>query len=468
MNEINDSKDSIEFDEEANEIQNDMDIFNDKENCATMNIPFEKCITLFNAENYVIIKQQLKKKELNKNIRINMKKTPIEQRDNYTNQMINIIKSMNKSNHFQEFPKLPFGKQLSDDEFIELLKKTVFYANYKLDYNRIENLKNRFINDNSAALQNLFHRGRIVKDILENAIITILTTNIETEQEDNFKLLNVENATAAPILNMKFKDKEKYTLNIKELQNIFCSYVYIKKYKKALSIFFNAVPSDDKLKEYIFNYFENHWIYFCDLPQNILAFTIHSGNIYLKGNYLYEYYNEKKEENLLLIREKIILNIGHELMHILMREIDQNMKNNFLIKSNPKNKKIKGSFIEFNDKFTDEIHYFNINESGDVFDYQFFNKYYFGDLYHKEANFFYDIKDIKSIKDYNKKLNDIIQEEKNNNIIPISVNKFKKLKEEHPRRCIRSQYLGIKRKTKEKKDKNETESEDNESYDESD
>ena len=131
-----------------------------------------------------------------------------------------------------------------------------------------------------------------------------------------------------------------------------------------------------------------------------------------------------------------------------MREIDKNMKNNFLIKSNPNNKKIKFYFLEFNDKFTDEIHYFIINESGDVFDYQFFNKYYFCDLYHKESNFFYDIKNIKSIKDYNKKLDNIIQEEKNNKIFPISVNKFKKLKDEHPRRCIRSRYLGIKRKTK--------------------
>ena len=100
-----------------------------------------------------------------------------------------------------------------------------------------------------------------------------------------------------------------------------------------MELFFDKIPSESKIRKYICNHLENHYIYFCDLPQNILAFTIHSGNIYLKGNYLYEYYNEK-EENLLLIREKIILNIGHEIMHVLMRKIDKNMKNNFLIKSN--------------------------------------------------------------------------------------------------------------------------------------
>ena len=115
--------------------------------------------------------------------------------------------------------------------------------------------------------------------------------------------------------------------------------------------------------------------------------------MFLKGSYLYEYYNEKKE-NLLLVREKIILNIEHEIMHALIREIDENMKSNFLIKSNPKNSKMKNQYIEFNNKFTDEIHLLDVNELGDVFDYKFFNKYYFGDLYPNEANFFFEIKNI--------------------------------------------------------------------------
>ena len=467
MNGNNNLRDSIELDAKFNEIDNKINSFNSKENCVSMNIPFEKCIELFDIENSKIIKEQLRENKLKEDILKNVEKTPTQLRTNYINQMFGIIKTLQKSNTFQELPRLPFGKQLSDIEFIELLKESVSYANYKLENKQIEKIKNRLINDYSAALTNLFNRGQIVKDILENAIITILTTDVESEQEDNFKLLNVENSTATPIISMKFGDIKEYELDVKELENIYCSYIYIKKYKQALEIFFDKIPSEDEIRKYICKHLENHYIYFCDLPQNILAFTIHSGNMYLKGNYLYEYYNEKKE-NLLLIREKIILNIGHEIMHVLMREIDGNMKCNFLIKSNPKNSKMKNQYIEFNNKFTDEIHLFDVNESGDVFDYKFFNKYYFSDLYPNEANFFFEIKTMDSVTKYNNKLNEIITDEKNKNIFPVQVNKFKKIKDELPRRCIRSKIIGIKRKTKNKLDKKESDSEVSEIKEESD
>ena len=325
MNNSNNLRNSIELDDKLNEIENNINNFNSKGNCVNMDIPFEECITLFDTENSKIIKEQLKEKKLKEDIIKNLQKTPIQLRANYTNQIFSIIKTMQKSNIFQELPKLPFGKQLSDTEFIELLKESVSYANYKLETKHIEKIKNRLINDYFAALTNLFNRGQIIKDIIENAIITILTTDAESEQEDNFKLLNVKKSTAIPIINMKFRDIKEYELDIKELQNIYCSYVYIKKYKQALKIFVDKVPSEDEIRKYICNHLENHFIYFCDLPQNILSFTIHSGNIYLKGSYLYEYYNEKKE-NLILVREKIILIIGHEIMHALVREIDENMK----------------------------------------------------------------------------------------------------------------------------------------------
>ena len=467
MNKDNNSRDSIDLNAKLNDFYNKVNSFNSKENCVNMDIPFEKCITLFDTANSKILKERLKENKLKEEILMNVEKTPLALRSNYTNQFFDIIKKMNKSNIFQELPKLPFGKQLSDTDFIALLKESVSYANYKFETQKIENIKSRLINDYSAALTNLFNRGQTVKDILENAIITILTTDVESEQEDNFKLLTVENSTATPIVCMNFGDIKEYDLDIKELQNIYCSYIYIKKYQQALKLFFDKIPSESKIRKYICNHLENHYIYFCDLPQNILAFTIHSGNIYLKGGYLYEYYNEKKE-NHLLIREKIILNIGHEIMHILMREIDKNMKCNFVIKSNPNNSKIKNEYIEFNNKFTDEIHLFDVNESGALFDYKFFNKYYFSDLYLNEANFFYDIKNINSLKKYNKQLEDIIKDEKNKNIIPIQVNKFKKLKDEFPRRCIRSRIIGIKIKTKNKLNKKESDSEESEISEESD
>ena len=139
----NNSRDSIELDANLNEIGNDINNFNSKENCVAMDIPFEKCITLFDTANYDIIKEQLKDNQLKKDILMNMKKTPMGLRTFYTNQIFDIIKSLKKTNVYQEFPRLPFGQQLSDTEFIELLKKSVSFANYKLDNKNIEKMKNR-------------------------------------------------------------------------------------------------------------------------------------------------------------------------------------------------------------------------------------------------------------------------------------------------------------------------------------
>ena len=216
MNKDNNSRDSIDLNAKLNDFYNKVNSFNSKENCVNMDIPFEKCITLFDTANSKILKERLKENKLKEEILMNVEKTPLALRSNYTNQIFDIIKKMNKSNIFQELPKLPFGKQLSDTDFIALLKESVSYANYKFETQKIENIKSRLINDYSAALTNLFNRGQTVKDILENAIITILTTDVESEQEDNFKLLTVENSTATPIVCMNFGDIKEYDLDISQ------------------------------------------------------------------------------------------------------------------------------------------------------------------------------------------------------------------------------------------------------------
>ena len=82
-----------------------------------------------------------------------------------------------------------------------------------------------------------------------------------------------------------------------------------------------------------------------------------------------------------------------------------------------------------------------MNESGNVMDHNFFNEYYFDNIFPREAELFSDIKNINSVSDFNQRLNDIINEEKNNGLIENQINKFKKLNEEPVRRCIRSRIL---------------------------
>ena len=47
MNKDNNSRDSIDLNAKLNDFDNKVNSFNSKENCVNMDIPFEKCITLF-------------------------------------------------------------------------------------------------------------------------------------------------------------------------------------------------------------------------------------------------------------------------------------------------------------------------------------------------------------------------------------------------------------------------------------
>ena len=327
---------------------------------------------------------------------------------------------------------------------------------------KLKKIKSKLINSHLPALQNLFKRGQALKDVIENALLTILTTKEKTDQDDNFNLLDMQRTTATPILNMNFSKKEEYKLNAKEFIDIFSSPVYLKNFIKTLKNFTDKVPSKKEIKKIIEKYFNNYYVYFCEFPQNIFALTIHTGNIYLSDKYLSEFYNEKNDEDQIIIREKIILNLGHELAHILLREISD-MRDNFFIRSNYNNNKIKGQSIKFKDKFISKFHLLEKNEIGNLMDYNFFNNYYFEELYQKEAELFFSIKSIKSIKEYKKRMDKIIKEEKNKNLSPNSVNKFKKLFKEPPRHCIWSRILGTIEVSEEEYNKKVSESDESES-----
>ena len=135
------------------------------------------------------------------------------------------------------------------------------------------------------------------------------------------------------------------------------------------------------------------------------------------------------------------------------------MCKNFFIKRNNKNK-TKSENIKFKDKFINKFHLMDQNESGNLMDFNFFNNYYFDELYSKEAELFFNIKSIKCIKDYKIRMDEIIKEEKKQKKSPTSVNKFKNLNEEPPRRCIRSRILGTIQVSEEEYNKKMSDSDD--------
>ena len=454
---LNRSRENEESDDELEKIIKNC---NDKTNCIPMKISIDEAIAKFDEENLKFLKNNKQEKKIINDIKRNGKKTPDNESDFYSNKIIDLIKNMKKSTTKIELPCLTYGKQLADDEFINLFEECIKYANYNLPPDEIEKIKSRLITSHLLALKNIFKRSQILKDVIENALLTILTEQNEDDQEDNYKLLNIERTTATPILNMNFNNKDEYKLNPKEFIEIFSSPVYLKNYKKTLQNFTDQVPPTQKLKEVIEKHFTNYYVYFCEFPKNIYALAIHTGNIYINDQYLLEFYNEKNPDDQLIIREKIVLNIGHELAHDLLREISNTMGENFFIKSNNKNK-TKSENIKFKDKFINKFHLMDQNESGNLMDFNFFNNYYFDELYSKEAELFFNIKSIKCIKDYKIRMDEIIKEEKKQKKSPTSVNKFKKLNEEEPpRRCIRSRILGTIQVSEEEYNKKMSDSDD--------
>ena len=409
-------------------------------------IPIEKCIKDYDEKNFnfLINNETIKYEKMKNYFNQSLTITPKELQEQYGDKVIEIIEKMQKSDIFAEFPSLPYGKSLTDAEFINLLEKCVLYCSFSFDNKSINYIKDKLIKRNKDILKNLFVHGQYKKDVFQNALLTILTSKKRTDQEDNFKILNMKFCTSTPFIKMDFNNDKKLRLDIEELKQIYCSPVYLQNYQNTLKDFLpesHISIEDEKLKEYIKDYFDNHYIYFCDLPDNILAFIIHTGNIYLKTKYLFEYYNDTDYESQIIIREKIKLNIGHELMHALLREISDSMKKNFLINSNNKNNSFKNGNISFKNKFNKKIKLLNANESGNVFDFNFFNNYYFNNIFPKEAEFFKDIKNYKNFNEYKKSLENIINEERNFNLSENSINKFKKLEDEDVRTCIKSKIF---------------------------
>ena len=403
-------------------------------------VSFKSLVDKYDNENYLFVENNISKeiKQIEDTIEKNEMFTPKEKKGDYTKLIIDQIKSMQKTNEAISLPKLPYGEKLSDIQFLELFKECIKYANSNLNESQIENIKKKLL-DSKILLETLFDYPQITKDLKENALLTILVSNKEEDQEDNFSILKAQYTTTTPLIQLEFKN---HKINKAELIEIFCSHIYIQNYHKTMKIFLSDYNlSDGQLKKYIEKYFYNHDIYFADFPENILALSIHTGDIFLKGKYLVEYYTENSTDVQLIIREKIILNLGHELNHVIQREIDINMRSNFLIKSDNKKKAKENKNIVYVSKFDSSNYSLNIDESGNVFDYFFFNKYYFDDLYSEEAELFLNIKRFKSISEYYSKLENIINNEKISLPKITSINKFKRIELE-PARCIKTRYYG--------------------------
>lgn len=361
--------------------------------------------------------------------------------------MIQIINSMKKINDKCDFPELKFGKSLKDREFLDLFRKVINYAFYSLPEKKLDIMKCN-LQDIESYTDNIFLYPQITKDIKENGLLTYVMAKTDDEMEESMELIKANISTITPLIKLEFKrNNADYSLDKNELKNILSSNVLLQFYfdnlKNFVQKFDEKIHNKEELRSHISNYLFKYNIYFCKLPKSIYAITIHTGNIYLNAKYIQEYFEynmnkTKKEDDLIIIREKMVLNIKHEMNHALLREIDEEKKNNFFLKSHHANTKKKN--LIFKDKYLKPRNYSEtLNESGNYFDFLFYKGYYFDNLLKHEANFFLDVKNMEDEKIYNEKFSQMIKETQNSQEIINSINKFKK--QDCSSRCFKSIIL---------------------------
>ena len=126
----------------------------------------------------------------------------------------------------------------------------------------------------------------MLKDLKENGLLTYILAETNDEREESLDILKFDNCSLTPLIELQFnKNNINYDLNKKELKETLTSNILLNFFKNNLSNFIpeiqKKIKKDDDLKQYIELYLDNYNIYFCGMPNNINAITIHTGNIYL-------------------------------------------------------------------------------------------------------------------------------------------------------------------------------------------
>ena len=322
-----------------------------------------------------------------------------------------------------DMPEVRFGDSLTDDEFIELVKKAIdFCRNNKTDSELLE-IKNYF-ESNESNIKELFFRPKLIKDIMESCILAILVSPYNrNELHNNFSFLSIKIVSYFPLINIPFTvNNHKADLHKEEIINDATSYIPLHYFNKNMKNFIDNYEMKSKeLLGIIKKYIEVHNFYFAPMKDDIQAFTVHTGDIFFNIKYLREYFDEKNDNLKIIIREKIILIIFHELNHGLTREIDLSKKNNFLITSKVKG---KNKDLKFKEIFVKGYLFLSSDESGNYFDFLFYNGNYIAQIDDKISELYFNINKYKTIKKYREELEQLLKKMDPN--LTQNVFKFKK------------------------------------------
>ena len=327
-----------------------------------------------------------------------------------------------KKKGISEYPNLVFGARLTDNEFVDLVDKSIKYCNNTKEEAQLLVIKDNF-QKKKDSIKSLFLKPRILKDIFENAILTILISDYDINViNTNFSLLLINDSSYDPLANIPFSHNDKaIDLNKDSIIQSACSNIPLLIFEENLKNFIhNYNLTRNSLKKEIKNYIKLHNFYFATMADDIQAFIIHTGDIFINIKYLREYFTKENKQYSMIIREKIILIIFHELNHGLLRQIDATNQSNFFKRSKSK---IRNKYLIFKAISKPDTYHIPCDESGNFFDYLFYNQYYLDKIDQNIANFYFNIDKIKSKKEYTNQLADLLKniDQSDNNVF-----KFKK------------------------------------------
>ena len=103
----------------------------------------------------------------------NIELTSKENQEKYWNELQQILSSIKKTDIDYPMHKIPFGKNLNDLDFLELIKKAINYACYTKDKDLLDEMKDIFEN-NEDYTENIFLYPKVLKDIKKDSILSII------------------------------------------------------------------------------------------------------------------------------------------------------------------------------------------------------------------------------------------------------------------------------------------------------
>lgn len=129
-------------------------------------------------------------------ISINLEKTEKEKAKAYGERLFSSLSTNpSKKDKTTLKPNLSYNKRLSDEEFLDLVDIAKEYAFQTKTNEEIGIIKNEFERNKKYIIE-LFDKSRIIKDILENAILSVLINEYSAnELSNNFNYLTIDDAS---------------------------------------------------------------------------------------------------------------------------------------------------------------------------------------------------------------------------------------------------------------------------------